>query len=91
MIKIEEKMKGKLEQLGYEYSKRSGVWIKYKDYFMETIIFYNYASEAWEGYLAFRTGVISSRKSLEECTEVIKSRYEELEKELKIIKDCEEQ
>ena len=82
MFLVEEKMKGKLEQLGYEYCKKSGVWIKYKDYFMETIIFYNHISETWEGYLAFRTGVISSRKSLKECTEIIKSRYEELEKTL---------
>jgi hypothetical protein len=90
MLKLEEKMKDKLEQLGYEYYKRSGVWIKYKDWFMETIIFYNYTSEVWEGYLAFRTGVISSREKLEECTEIIKSRYEELEKELEILKECED-
>lgn len=73
----------KLEELGYMYYKKSGVWIKYKDYFMETIIFYNHISESWEGYLAFRTGVISSRKSLKECTEIIKSRYKELENDLK--------
>lgn len=88
MLLVEEKMKDKLEQLGYEYYKKSGVWIKYKDYFMETIIFYNYTSEVWEGYLAFRTGVISSRKNLEECTEIIKSRYEELERTLEELKKC---
>ena len=90
MLKIEEEMKDKLEQLGYKYYKRSGEWIKYKDWFMETIIFYDYTLGTWDGYLAFRTGIIRNRENLEECTEIIKYRYEELEKELDIIKECEE-
>lgn len=83
MFLVELEMEPLLEMLGFKYDKRRGEWFKYKNYFMETIIFYDYTLGTWEGYLAFRDGgIISSRGSLEGCLDVINSRYEELERTL---------
>lgn len=87
MFLVELEMQPLLEMLDFKYDRRRSEWIKYKDWFMETIIFYNYTLGTWEGYLAFRTGIIRNRENLEECTEVIKSRYEELERVLNSLKE----
>lgn len=87
MLKVEEKMKPILEKLGFKYDRRRGEFIKHKDWFMETVISYNLVLSKWEGYLAFKSGVISSRDSLKECIGVINSRYEALEYYMGVIQD----
>ena len=86
MPRLEEK----LVELGYKYVKRKDSWIKYKDFPIEIIIMYDLFGEKWDGWLSFNNFIISRKESLKECTNNIESLYEELQKNLEILKECEE-
>ena len=83
------RLEQKLIELGYEYVKRKKLWIKYKDFPIEIVIMYDLFDEKWDGWLFFNNFVISNRKYLEECTNNIESLYEELQKDLEKLKECE--
>ena len=86
MTKLEEK----LLKLGYKYVKRKDSWIKYKDYPIEIIIMYDLFIEKLDGWLSFNNFAIRSRESFKKCINDIESLYEELQKDLEVLKEYEE-
>lgn len=85
MPRLEEK----LVELGYKYVKRKDSWIKYKDFPIEIIIMYDLFGEKWDGWLFFNNFIVSRRETLKECTNNIESLYEELQKDLEVLKNYE--
>ena len=87
MTKLEEK----LIELGYEYVKRKDLWIKYKDYPIEITIMYDLFIEKWDGWLSFNNFAIKRRECLKKCINDIESLYEELQRDLEVLREYDNQ
>ena len=85
------RLENKLIELGYKYVKRKNLWNKYKDYPIEIIIMYDIFDEKWDGWLSFNNFVISNIDSLNDCINITKTRYEELQKDLEVLKEYEKE